>query len=184
MDYVAAGQVIVLGPQDRIVLGYMRSCWRETITGGTVTVGEERSAVERGEVERTRVACDASRAALGARESTQSAATVFRSLRKEPPPARPPPPTLHGRAPVFEVGDARGVLLIERLDLAGERLEVVVAAPALVRERFVDLARTTVVLAPGASYAVRLGSRQAEFKVDADALPGDTPVVGRLLRLD
>src|SRR6516225_7486870 len=33
MDYVEPGQVIRLDPGDRIVLGYLRSCVRETITG-------------------------------------------------------------------------------------------------------------------------------------------------------
>jgi hypothetical protein len=52
MDYVQPGQVINLGAQDTIVLGYLKSCWRETITGGTVTVGQERSDVKGGMVER------------------------------------------------------------------------------------------------------------------------------------
>jgi hypothetical protein len=33
MDYVAPGKVIKLGPAGMVVLGYMKSCWRETITG-------------------------------------------------------------------------------------------------------------------------------------------------------
>jgi hypothetical protein len=28
------GQVIRLGADDRIVLGYLKSCWRETISAG------------------------------------------------------------------------------------------------------------------------------------------------------
>jgi hypothetical protein len=39
MDYVRAGQVIRLGPHQTIVLSYVASCVRETITGGTVTEG-------------------------------------------------------------------------------------------------------------------------------------------------
>ena len=31
MDYVAPGKVIKLGPNGSVVLGYMKSCWRETI---------------------------------------------------------------------------------------------------------------------------------------------------------
>ena len=38
--------MIKLGPRDTIVLGYLKSCWRETITGGTVTVGAEQSEVK------------------------------------------------------------------------------------------------------------------------------------------
>jgi hypothetical protein len=52
MDYVHLGQVIHLGSHDTIVLSYKASCVRETITGGTVTVGIERSQVQSGEVER------------------------------------------------------------------------------------------------------------------------------------
>src|SRR6201997_1678556 len=58
MDYVDPGQVIRLGAHDRIVLGYLKSCWRETISGGTVTVGPEQSEVAGGEVARAKVACE------------------------------------------------------------------------------------------------------------------------------
>ena len=54
MHYVDPGQVIHLGAHDRIVLGYLNSCWRETIRGGTVTVGAEQSEVAGGEVVRAR----------------------------------------------------------------------------------------------------------------------------------
>jgi hypothetical protein len=58
MDYVRSGQVIRLGPQQTIVLSYMSSCLRETITGGTVTVGIDRSEVQSGEVRRTSGQCE------------------------------------------------------------------------------------------------------------------------------
>ena len=47
MDYVRTGQVIRLGPHQTIVLRYMSSCLRETITGGTVTVGTDWTASNR-----------------------------------------------------------------------------------------------------------------------------------------
>ena len=58
MDYVSAGKVIKLRPQDSIVLGYLTSCWHETITGGIVTVGSEQSDVQGGKVARRKVKCD------------------------------------------------------------------------------------------------------------------------------
>jgi hypothetical protein len=64
MDYVRAGQVIRLGPHQTIVLSYMSSCLRETITGGTVTVGTDWSEVHSGEVRRARVLCDVGQAVL------------------------------------------------------------------------------------------------------------------------
>ena len=59
MDYVRAGQIIRLGPHDTIVLRYLSSCLRETITGGTVTVGPDWSEVQSGEVQRLRGECGA-----------------------------------------------------------------------------------------------------------------------------
>jgi hypothetical protein len=57
MDYLKTGQVIRLGPRDTLVLTYMTSCVRETITGGTVTIGADVSEVQSGQVVRTRGQC-------------------------------------------------------------------------------------------------------------------------------
>src|SRR3974390_2786885 len=50
MDYVHAGQIIRLAPYETIVLSYLSSCVKETITGGTVIIGADRSEVRSGEV--------------------------------------------------------------------------------------------------------------------------------------
>src|SRR4030095_9823487 len=60
MDYVTTGTVVQLRPQESIVLGYLTSCWHETITGGTVIVGSEQSEVRGGKVTRTKVLCEGS----------------------------------------------------------------------------------------------------------------------------
>ena len=57
MDYVHAGQVIRLGPRETLVLSYVTSCVRETITGGIVTIGADSSEVQSGQVVRTRGQC-------------------------------------------------------------------------------------------------------------------------------
>ena len=57
MDYAHAGQVIRLSPGQTMVLSYGASCVRETITGGTVTIGTEQSEVRSGEVRRTQGGC-------------------------------------------------------------------------------------------------------------------------------
>jgi hypothetical protein len=77
MDYVRTGQVIRLGPHQTIVLSYMSSCLRETITGGTVTVGPDGSEVQSGEVSRTRVPCDVGKAVL-TRALSQIGGRTFR----------------------------------------------------------------------------------------------------------
>jgi hypothetical protein len=184
MDYVAAGKVIKLGATDALVLSYLKSCWRETITGGIVTIGEEQSTVRLGKVERAKVACNSNRMQLSTREATQSAATVFRSMRREPPAARSEPVTLYGQSPVVEVNEARGRLVIERLDDTADRIELEIAGPALLRGKFFDLAKTPVVLKPGAAYALSLGTQKVEFRIAPEAAPGAAPLVGRLLRLE
>jgi hypothetical protein len=58
MDYLRTGQVIQLRPNQTIVLTYEASCVREAITGGTVTVGIDRSQVLSGQIRSFEVPCD------------------------------------------------------------------------------------------------------------------------------
>src|ERR1700759_950539 len=101
MDYLAPGKVIKLGPDSTVVIGYMKSCWRETITGiGTVIIGQEQSMVHLGEIKSTKVDCD-THAQVVDQSIGESAATIVRSLT----PARPASSsrlTLHGRSPIVE----------------------------------------------------------------------------------
>ncbi len=183
MDYVAPGKVIKLGPKASVVLGYMKSCWRETITGGTVVVGAEQSMVHLGDIQRVRVECDASAAQLSDREASQSAATTFRTLSPVQNPAPPPPRvTLYGVSPVVEV-KGRGTLVIERIDLPGERYTIQLRAESLSRGKFYDFAKAGKSLAAGGTYTASLGARSTTFRIAPNATPGATPVVGRLLRL-
>ena len=183
MDYVDPGQVIRLGAHDRIVLGYLKSCWRETISGGTVTVGTEQSEVAGGEVARAKVACEGGKMMLSAELAGKSCAMVFRQAPKPQAASLPRPEfTLYGLSPVFEVRPP-GKLVIERLDQPGERYEIAVTEAQLVRGAFLDFAKSDVVLAPGGIYRAKLADREIVFKIDPDAKPGDAPLVGRLARL-
>ncbi len=179
-----AGEVIELGPKASIVLSYMKSCWQETIVGGRVTVGFEQSAVHFGNVERTKVACDAGKIQLTDKEATQSAATSFRSVEVIHRTSNAAPPiTIYGLSPMIET-DGIGKLVIRRLDGNGESREVAVSAGSLMRGKFYDLAKTDIILARGGSYAASLGQSKAVFKVDPRAKPGSTPIIGRLVRLE
>jgi hypothetical protein len=177
MDYVGNRQVIQLGPQDVLVLSYLRSCEHETITGGTVTVGMERSTVQGGRVARTTVACDGGRIRLTAQQASQSAASAFRlqsadGLR-----------TLYGRTPVVQLprmlGDDR-VLLLARTDRRGERYRLPINDAAA--GSFYDLSRAKVRLAPGGTYDASIGSYKTTFRIDPKAKSGSAPVVSRLVR--
>ena len=182
MDYVAPGKVIKLGPKATVVLGYLKSCWRETITGGVVLVGAEESAVQLGDVQRIKVPCDAKAAQLSEREANQSAATTFRTVRSDSKSAPAKLPTLYGVSPLVEAKSG-GVLTIERID--GNEAQLSIALKNnLVRGKFYDFARDGKALTPGGTYLAKLGSRRFTFQVDASATSSPTPIVGRLLRLD
>jgi hypothetical protein len=189
MDYVAAGKVIRLAPQDRIVLGYLKSCWRETITGGTVTVGVEQSDVRGGKVDRTQVKCDAGRMQLTANQAVQSAGYVSRALESDrranalglqEQTSLEPQVTLYGRLPTIELGRA-GTLLVERLDAPDERFEILVTSRQLARGLFFDLAKANRLLAAGGVYRATFDAKQIVFRI-APGAPASAPVVARLLR--
>jgi hypothetical protein len=183
MDYVDPGQVIRLGAHDRIVLGYLKSCWRETISGGTVTVGTEQSEVAGGEVARAKVACEGGKMMLSAELAGKSGAMVFRQVPKPHPAGLPHPQfTLYGLSPVFELRPP-GKLVVERLDQSDERHEVAVTEQQLMRGAFFDCAKAGVALAPGGIYRAKFADQEIVFKIDPEAKPADAPLAGRLVRL-
>jgi hypothetical protein len=179
MDYVGDRQVIRLAAGDVIVLSYLKSCEHETITGGTVTVGKERSNVQDGQIVRTKVPCDGGNIQLSAQQASQSAASSFRlqnadTLR-----------TLYALAPVIQLprtlASTDRMLQVDRTDQPGEhyRFEI---DDTIMAARFYDLAKTNLTLARGATYDVSIGGHKLTVRIDPRAASGPTPVVSRLLR--
>ena len=182
MDYVTPGEVIKLGPADSIVLGYLTSCARETITGGTVTVGTEHSDIIGGKVQRKTIQCQGGKMELTRSLADKSAAMALRELPQGYKKEVQPQLTLYGRSPVLEVKPI-GALVIERIDAPGERLDIILPDAELVHGQFLDLATSGVALAAGGIYKARVGMQEIVFKVDGSAQTGHTPIAGRLLRL-
>jgi hypothetical protein len=179
MDYLGAGQTINLGPDDVLVLSYLKSCEHETISGGTVSIGAERSEVEGGKIVRAKVRCDGGRIRLTSAEANTSAASAFRLQDA------PNEPRLYARAPVIQIPkleliDSR-TLVIERTDRSGERLEFKID-DAMADGGFYDLSKVKKRLARGATYTASIGLRKITFKIDARAKSGNATVVSRLLR--
>jgi len=179
MDYVGNRQVIKLAPSDVLVLSYLKSCEHETITGGTVVVGSERSDVQGGQVVRTKVPCDGGNIQLSAELANQSAASSFRLQSANTVK------TLYARAPMVQIprplGNEDRVLVIGRTDVPGEthRYEI---NDAMIGARFFDLATTNLSLAPGATYDATIGSHKVSFRIDPNVASASTPIVSRLLR--
>ena len=165
MDYVEAGKVIQLGAKDRIVLGYLKSCWRETITGGKVTVGAEWSNVEGGRVNRMQIACDAGKMQLTFELASKSGAKVFRDVNSAAPqqsrlaPLPKPQFTIYGLSPVVEIKQGSTVV-IERVDKAGELHQVPSAGEKLTRGAFYDFADNKKALVPSGVYMATVGNAQ------------------------
>jgi hypothetical protein len=81
MSYVETGKTFRLGPQDTMVLSYLDSCVRETITGGTVIIGIDRSNVQGGIVTRTNLDCGSNPVKLtGSTGAGQFAGRALRGL--------------------------------------------------------------------------------------------------------
>jgi hypothetical protein len=182
MDYVAPGKIIKLTPKATLVLGYLKSCWRETITGGVVLVGAEQSTVQFGDVQRVKVPCDAGAVQLSEREANQSAATTFRTVKSDRSGAPKKLTTLYGVSPLVEAKGG-GTLTIERIDAKEPTLTVPLTGNLMVRGKFYDFTKAGKSLTPGGTYLATLGSRRFTFQVDAQATSSATPIVGRLLRL-
>jgi hypothetical protein len=175
MDYVAPKAVIKIGAGGSIVLSYMQSCRRETISGiGTVIVGTEESVVHLADVKAEKTACDSNQSHAINRATSEVAATVMRSV--VPINTLPKPQlTLYGTSP-FVQAKGRGTLVMERqqIDLDGKQL----------KGSFFDFASANRALAPGGVYAATFGASKIVFRVDPWAHPGATPIVGRLLRME
>ncbi len=188
MDYVTPGKVIKIPPKSTLVLSYLKSCMRETITGAVALVGTEQSTVQLGDVQRVKVPCDGKAAQLSEREANQSAATTFRTVRadaKAPAPSKLP--TLYGVSPLIEAKvDAKtgGVLSVERIDAKEPVISLPLKGDILVRGKFYDLAKAGKTLTPGGTYLAVLGPRRVTFQIDAEATASPTPIIGRMLRLN
>ena len=184
LDYLPVGKVLHLGPKDELILGYLNSCRREVIRGGTVTVGAAGSTVVGGRLDGGKVPCDnRPRERLGTAAPTGQAPSFTPLAKPEGQPGETGiGNTVYGRSPLFDLG-APGQLTIERLDQPGDPIKLDVRQSDLLRGRFYDFAKNGPSLEAGGIYRASFGGRRIVFWVDALAQSGDAPLLGRLLRL-
>jgi hypothetical protein len=181
MDYVAPGQVIKLGPDGVLVLSYLKSCRRETVSGrGSVTVGSGESKVDGANLKNEVVDCDAGHAQATTRETSEVAATIVRSIGEDD--AALPQAIVYGVSPVFEA-KGRGMLALERLDQTEERQQIELDGRQA-KGRFYDFAATGRSLTAGGTYVATFGPSRIVFRVDPQAKAGRGPAVGRLIRMN
>lgn len=183
MDYLQTGQIIQLGLDDAIVLSYLNSCLREVIRGGAVKVGLDQSEAISAHIERTKVDCEAGKMIRAVGQSSDSASLILRG--KRPPTIRSAPEpefTLFGLSPLIELKGS-GKLVIARLDQTGEYFSLTIKSKKLEHGAFLDFATDGKALTAGGVYGARWNGHLLVFKIDANAKPSQTPIIGRLLRL-
>ena len=181
LDYLDAGRTIKLGAGDTIVLDYLHSCIRETITGSALVVGAGQSVVHGGKVTRETVSCDGGQLQLSSEQSQKSETIVF---RKKPTDAKLPPAqrTLYCLSPVFDL-PGPGELTIERLDKTAAKIDLNLTAADLAHRRFYDFATHGHSLTGGGVYRATFGTVSVVFKLAAGAVAGEAPLMARLLQL-
>jgi hypothetical protein len=172
MQYLSEGQRLSLKPGEEIVIGYLRSCVVETIAGGDITIGAERSLVERGTVSRRGVTCEAERLLPAAVKGDAGGAMIYRDTGHG---AGRPEARIYGLSPVLSVAEP-GLVRFQRLDQPASPIELELTRPEA------DLAKNGVLLAPNGLYRVSMGNRALVFRVDA-AAKETAPLIARLLRL-
>jgi len=177
-DFLSPGKTVTLPAGAKLVLGYMNSCTRETITGaGTVTIGATGSKVTGAKLQHEQLKCAAANQ-LAQGQAGKSAAMVFRgqpgSGRKR---AEIPQPSavLMYTAPAFQVTRA-GQLTIERLDVA-ETVQIF-----QVSGKLFDYGKTGRKLDAGGYYRAELNGKSAIFHISLDAGEGGGPLLLRLVR--
>lgn len=157
LDRLPAGTEFSLEASETMILAYPRSCIRETITGGKVTIGAEQSEVAGGEVVREEVkTCPEPRLALTAAESQESATIAFRGGTRY----------LFTQTPLL--ASRKGNLRIAIFE--GETLVREIKAADGVRT--LDLAVEKLELEPGKAYRVQSDTNTVLIEIDAGAKSG------------
>jgi hypothetical protein len=188
MSYLESGKTIDLGKNGRLVVSYLNSCVRETIHGGLVVIGREQSDTKSAQVAREKIACDAANMLAAPGRNLDVAGMVLRDAAQAKnalphiEPAQKPEFVLYGSSPLVDLGGS-GILVIARLDERGEYVKIEVEPNQLRQNRFLDFAEKGSALTAGGVYGARWRQRLVVFKIDPDARPGKTPMLGRLLRL-
>jgi hypothetical protein len=175
MDMLDEGQMVALSAGQVLVLGYLSSCIRETISGGKVTIGARQSTIAGGSVDRKDVPCDGGTIAAEPSGKREAAAVVFRRPAGAKKVPVEPKHKVHGVSPLIQTDQAAKQLRITRID----RPDYTITVP--VSQGVADLARLGHVLLPGGVYEADTGAASMVFVV-AQSAQADAPLLSRLLR--
>ena len=169
MDYLETGQVVELGANGRITLGYLQSCALERITGGTVTIGVQQSVVKGGKIIRRRVRCAGGAHNLAKAQKRKGAVAVFRGRRRTKV-------TVYNQYPYFRVPRGGAILKIE--SIKGNKFRRLL----LVEGNSVDFAAKGIRLTSGGVYRVSYLGRSMLLRIHPQSRRSTRSVLERLVR--
>ncbi|MEE8444230.1 MAG: hypothetical protein V3S44_02710 [Alphaproteobacteria bacterium] len=176
LEFLSPGRVIRLQPGQRLVVGYFRSCWRETISGGQVTIGKDRSTIVRGRVFRQLVECDRGHLWLTGVGLGEAGKTTARALKRKKQMSAPgKAPRVFSRTPIFWMVKKDAIVTLKRLDRAGAIFKITA------RGHFADLAKGRRRLITGGLYRASAGGSAVHFRIDELAEESGGPIVGRIV---
>lgn len=175
-EMIEAGRTIQLAQTEHVVVSYFASCLRETITGGTITIGSIQSTVAHGTVERVRVPCDGGKLVLNPAEAGKSATLVFRDDPRTIEDLRERAYRIYSDHPAVFAPTCR-LITVERLDQPTQSITIEV------RDNWVDFAGSGKKLAPGGLYRLSGGGRETIIAIEIPANGSRISLPSRLVAL-
>ncbi len=173
-DYLFAGREIQVPEGQTLVIGYLSSCVRETVTGGVIRIGAEQSEGDAA-ITREEMACAGAATVAGADASATALTAIFRGGDRAPAKGDRP---VNSTMPIFLVPHNAAKLSISRLD--ADAPEITVSAT----DGVVDMGSLSAPpLSPGGVYFASAGAAFVEFAVAEDAKATKGPATPRLVRL-
>jgi hypothetical protein len=170
MDYLETGRTITLLEDDTLVIGYLESCIREVIVGGTVTIGFEQSALDGSKVNRRKVNCSGKGMILSPKQMQEGGVLIFRNIRENRIPVS------YGVQPVISLPEV-GLLTIRRVDRDEPLLRVEK------RTGTVDFFGTDTKFTAGGIYRADISDKVFIFAIASEATLADSSLISRLILL-
>lgn len=173
-DYLFPGREIAVPAGQKLTIGYLSSCVRETVSGGSIRIGDVQSEGDAA-ITREAMSCAGAAAVVGADASATALTAIFRGGDRSVVTGDRP---VNSTLPVFLAPHNATSLSISRLDADAPEITVPITRGV------VDLAAAGVSpLAPGGVYFASAGAAFVEFAIAADARATGGPATPRLVRL-
>lgn len=177
LDFLWKGQTIELDAEETLSVGYFMGCATETITGGTVTIGNMKSEVTGGSVETAYVDCDDQVVQLSSAQTQEAGTVVFRP--GEPCDSLVPDAVLYHTSPIVKLSDAEDLAYVNACEAGEGNWQTVNVDGGMI-----DFAQAGIALQPDTAYLFRSGERTVTILISKLAESGEPgALISRFLPL-